>query len=35
LSRRNTKDLVENKFDQIKDELSEDWAIAKYQEKEI
>lgn len=34
LSRRNTKDLVENKFDQIKDELSEDWAIAKYQEKE-
>ena len=27
-------DLVENKFDQIKDELSEDWAIAKYQEKE-
>jgi hypothetical protein len=34
LSHRNTKDLVENKFEQIKSELSEDWAIAKYQEKE-
>jgi len=31
LSRRNVKDLVENKFDLIKEELSEDWAMAKYQ----
>lgn len=31
LSHRNVKDLVENKFDLIKEELSEDWAMAKYQ----
>ena len=34
LSRRNAKDLVENKFDLIKKELCEDWAIAKYQNKD-
>lgn len=31
LSRRNLKYLLENKFDLIKKELLEDWAIAKYQ----
>jgi len=34
LSHRNVKDLVENKYDEIKKELVEDWAIAKYQKKE-
>jgi hypothetical protein len=35
LSKRNVTDLVENKFDSIKEELCEDWAIAKYQKLEF
>jgi hypothetical protein len=34
LSKRNVTDLVENKFKLIKEELCEDWAIAKYQKLE-
>ena len=34
LSKRNVTDLVENKFELIKEELCEDWAIAKYQKLE-
>jgi hypothetical protein len=34
LSRRNLKDLLENKMDMIRREISEDWGIAKYQKLE-